>query len=102
MLTNDIDILRQEIDILFDSTPGDLLGDLDYGTDYQRFLYDLHMSPAQLEQAMMQDLMSLDLRGYTPQVQAYFLQGTQRDIAVIQVDLYKDGIPRYSKTLKIE
>lgn len=90
-ISDEVACIKQQIDILFDTAPGDLLGDLYYGTNYEQYLYNLQLSPDQLSEAMLQDLYKLDLLGYTPQVQVYLMQGTERDIALIQVDLIKGG-----------
>lgn len=99
-INDDVECLIQQIDILFDTTPGDLIGDLGYGTDYERFLYDLKISPATLEEQMLQDLYSLDLMGFDPTINVYLMQGSERDIAVIDVHLKRNS-EQYSKTYKI-
>lgn len=99
-VNDDISCLKQQIDILFDSSPGDLVGDLDYGTNYEYYLYELKLSADGLKQRMLDDLYSLDLLGFAPDVQVYLMQGTERDIAVIQVDLYR-GQEHQTKTYKI-
>lgn len=99
-INDDVACLIQQIDILFDSTPGDLIGDLGYGTDYERFLYELKISPQALEERMLEDLYSLDLLGFDPTVNIYLMQGTERDIVVIDVNLKRNS-ENYSKTYKI-
>lgn len=101
VIQDDVQCLIQQINILFDTSPGDLLGDANYGTDYRKYLYDLKLSADQLEEIMMQDILSLDLLGFTPEVHVYLMQGTEQDIALIQVDLYKEG-ERYTQSYKIE
>lgn len=99
-INSDVECLLQQVDILFDSTPGDLLGDVQYGTEYNKYLYNLKLSPDQLKDAIEQDLYSLDLLGFVPSVQVYLLQGSERDIALIQIDLYKQG-ESYTRTYTI-
>lgn len=96
IISSDIQLVKQQIDILFDTKYGDLMGDVDYGTDYMTNLYDLKLTPSKLSQKMEKDLENLDLMGFAPSVTAYFLDGTYRDIAVIEVTLTKDG---YSTTV---
>lgn len=100
LITDDIDCIIQQIDILFDTTQGDLLGDITYGTDYSYLLYDLKMSAEGLKDHMMSDLNQLDLLGFEPEVSVYLMQGTERDIALIQVDLRRYS-EKYTKTYKI-
>jgi len=86
----DDEYLKQQIDILFETRFGDLFGDAGYGTDYRRFLYELKASNDAMRIQMENDLYNLDLRGYVPSVDVYFLNGTKRDIAVIDVQLVKN------------
>lgn len=100
VINSDVECLIQQIDILFDTTPGDLIGDLNYGTDYRKFLYELNLPGERLREVMLRDLYSLDLLGFTPDVHVYLMQGTERDIALIQVDLRRSG-ESYTRTYKI-
>lgn len=99
-INDDVDCLMQQIDILFDSRYGDLLGDTGYGTNYEYYLYNLKMDQNSMADRMRNDLLSLDLLGFTPDVNVYLLNGTERDIAVIEVNLYRNG-QQYNKTYKI-
>lgn len=100
VISRDSDVLGQEIDILFDSTPGDLHGDIEYGTDYEYLLFELKLSTDQLEEKILKDITSLDLRGFTPEVSVAKMQGTERDIVLFSVTLSKN-YEKYSKTYKI-
>lgn len=101
IIEDDVALIWQQVDVLFDTYPGQLQGDLDYGTDYEHYLYELNVSPDDLRYQMMRDLSLMDLRGYNPEIKVSLLKGTQRDIAVIEVDLYKHG-KTYQKTYRIE
>lgn len=99
-INDDVTCLIQQIDILFDTTQGELLGDITYGTDYEYLLYDLKLNEDTIKEQMMNDLLSLDLLGYTPHVDLYFMKGTERDICIVQVDLYKHA-QKFTKIYKI-
>lgn len=99
-INDDVACLIQQIDILFDTTPGDLIGDIEYGTDYEQYLYDLKLGPDALREQMLQDIYSLDLLGFEPSVNVYLMQGSERDIAVIDVHLKRNS-EEYSKSYKI-
>lgn len=99
-IDDDIDILLQQIDILFDTTPGDLFGDNEYGTEYDKYLYRLQWPEQQVREQIASDLSSLDLRGFTFSVSTYMMQGTERDIMLVQIDLYKRD-RTYTKSYKI-
>lgn len=91
----------QQIEILFDTTPGDLLGDLDYGTRYENYLYELKLSEDQLKRAIENDLAEIDLCGYEPNVQVFLSQGTERDIALIEINLVSPSGNTIKKAYKI-
>lgn len=96
----DIDFVIQQIDLLFDTNIKDVLGDEEFGSQYDKYLYELNVSNSSLEAKVMSDLMSLDLLGFTPGVKVYFLEGTERDIAMIDITLSKD-YENYNRTYKI-
>lgn len=99
-LNNDIALIKQQIDILFDTNKGEVLGDDGFGTQYDKYLYNLKISNEGLKSEVLSDLNSLELFGYTPTVEVYLLQGTEQDIALINIRLSKDGTT-YEKTYKI-
>ena len=39
VITSDIDIVLQQVDILFDTNPREVLGDEEYGSSYDEYLY---------------------------------------------------------------
>ena len=43
ILDRNIDLLLQQIDMLFDTNPREVLGDLTYGTRYDKYLYNLNI-----------------------------------------------------------
>ena len=95
------ELIWQQVNILFDTTPGLLHGDLDYGTDYEHYLFELNASPDDLQYRMEHDINQLNLFGYEPEVKVSLLKGSQHDIALIEVDM-KRGNRISSKIYKIE
>ena len=89
-LKRDIDYVLQQIDMLFDTTPREVLGDTEYGTNYDVYLYNLNTSNEGLKSKILSDIYSLDLRGYKIDVEVSFLEGTQRDIALIDIKLNRN------------
>lgn len=67
-INNDARLVIQQIDILFGTRFGDLIGEYDYGTDYERFLYELKLDSDTMAEQMKSDLYSLDLLGFQPDV----------------------------------
>ena len=83
IINNDVQLLLQQIDLLFDTTPKEVLGWETWGTTYHDYLYKLNVSNEALKQIVLDDLGSLDLLGFSPVVEVYMLQGTEQDIALI-------------------
>jgi hypothetical protein len=97
----DVDLIMQQIDMLFDTTPREVLGHEDYGSDYDKFLYDLKLSATAIEQVVLSDLRSLQLFNFTPSVKVYILQGTENDIILVNITLTRQG-ESYNKSYKIQ
>lgn len=97
---NDRDLLLQQIDLLFDTKPKSVIGDKNYGTSYENYLYNLELSAEGIKNIVISDLNSLDLLGYYPEVEAYILQGTENDIILIDITLTGKG-ETYNRTYKI-
>lgn len=86
----DIELILQQIDILFDTNPKEIIGFPDYGSKYDNYLYNLRISNESLKNIVMNDLNSLELFGFTPHVEVYLLQGSEKDIALIEIVLTRD------------
>lgn len=99
--TNDVSLLLQQIDILFDTSPRDVLGSPDFGTTYDDYLYRLKLSGDNIKSQVMSDLNSLDLLGFTPSVDVQLLVGTERDIALVDIVLERED-EKYRKIYKIK
>lgn len=97
---NDIELLLQQIDILFDTKPKSVLGDWNYGTSYENYLYKLDLSAEDIKNIVLGDISSLDLLGYNPNVEVYILQGTENDIILVDITLTGKG-ESYNRTYKI-
>ena len=97
---NEIELILQQIDILFDTNRREVLGDEEFGTEYDRYLYNLNVSNEGLAERVRSDLKSLELFGYTPEVEVLFLQGSQQDIALINIILSKNN-NKFEKTYRI-
>lgn len=100
VLNTEIECVLQQIDMLFNTDIYDVLGDVTYGTNYDRYLYTLGMSNVSLESKIMNDLNSLDLGSFKPEVNVSIVEGTHRDIAFINITLYTDS-EEYTKTYMI-
>lgn len=98
VVTNDLAFVLQQIDLLFDTDVDDVLGDPGYGTNYDRYLHTLGVSNYALEQKIYKDILKLDLRGFSVSVDVHIVEGTQQDIAFIDITLssqYKEYVKSY-------
>lgn len=100
VIMSDVDIVLQQIDLLFDTNPREVLGDENYGSTYDEYLYQLKISADNLKSQVLSDLRSLDLREFIPSVEVLLLQGTEQDIALINIDLTRYN-ENYKKSYKI-
>lgn len=97
---SDRDLVLQQIDILFDTIPGEVLGQETFGTMYDKFLYNLQITNEGVRQQVLNDLNSINLMGYTPEVEVYLTEGTEHDIALINITL-KRNQETVNRTYKI-
>lgn len=96
----EVDLLIQQVDLLFDTTPTEVLGDENFGTKYDVYLYDTRISADTLKSVVERDLSSLNLMGWNYNVEVHLLQGTEQDIALINIE-FRKGIETVQKIYKI-
>lgn len=101
LVSNKLSYVLQQIDLLFDTDTNDVLGDSNFGSNYDDYLYTLGISNASLEQKVINDLYKLDLQGFIPSVSVSIVEGTQRDIAFIDITL-TGTYEEYNKTYMIK
>lgn len=87
---DEVSLILQQIDLLFDTRPRELLGEIDYGSRYDEYLYKLKISNSALQYQVESDLSSLELFEFIPKVEVHLLQGTEQDIALIDIVLTRD------------
>ena len=101
VLNTNIELLIQQVDMLFGTEINDVLGDETYGTNYDKYLYTTGISNAALENKVLSDLNNLNLLGFKPYVEVTLLEGTVRDIALIDITLVGE-YETYNKIYRIE
>ena len=101
VINNNLLYVLQQIDLLFDTDINDVIGNPDFGTNYDKYLYTLGVSNLSLETKIMNDLLKIDLCGFVPSVSVKIVEGTQRDIAFIDITLTGD-YEEYNKTYIIK
>ena len=87
ILGNNLELILQQIDMLFGTDKYDVLGDINYGTNYDKYLYTTGVSNVALENKILYDINSLELFGFTPSVKVTLLEGSIRDIALIDITI---------------
>lgn len=101
IISNDLLCLLQQVDILFNTDVCDVLGDENFGTSYDKYLYTLGMSNSALEAKILDDLYKLELFNFVPSVSVTIVEGSHRDIAFVDITFsgeYED----YNKTYIIK
>jgi hypothetical protein len=101
IIRHDLPYVLQQIDLLFNTDIYDVLGDMNYGSNYDKYLYTLGMTNAALETKIQNDINRLDLRGFRVGVKVTIVEGTERDIAFIDITISGD-YEEYSKTYMIK
>lgn len=101
IIKNDLAYVLQQIDLLFNTDLNDVLGDTSYGSNYDKYLYTLGMSNVNLENKILSDIKKLDLVGFVPDVKVTIMEGTERDIAIIDITLSGD-YEEYNKSYIIK
>jgi hypothetical protein len=101
VISNDLICLLQQVDLLFNTDINDVLGDINFGSNYDKYLYTLGMSNEALQEKILSDIKKLELFGYTPAVKVSIVEGTQRDIAFIDITFTGD-YDDYNKTYVIK
>ena len=103
ILNTEVDYVVQQTDLLFNTDTESVIGDLTYGTNYDRYIYGVGVSNTALESKILGDLRRLDLGQYDPSVSVSFIEGTIRDIALIDITLTDEtGYEVFNKTFMIK
>lgn len=100
IVSDDVSLILQQVDLLFDTKPKEVLNANDFGTQYEKYLYRLNISNESLKHIILSDIKSLELFGFEPDVNVHLLQGTEQDIALVEINLTRDD-ENYQKIYKI-
>lgn len=99
---SDLENVMQQIEMLFDTSPFEVIGEPEYGSDFEKFLWDLNASNYDIEQYIDSRIRSeVDLLGFNVQTEVAIMNGTENDIILAGITIYRDG-NSYSKTYKID
>jgi hypothetical protein len=96
----DIECILQQIDLLFNTNKREVLGDIEFGNSYDKYLHELNVPNDVIKHKIEQDIRNLELFGFDVDVEVYFIEGTVRDIFMSKIILHKDEY-YYEKIYKI-
>lgn len=97
----DLDNVIQQIEMLFDTAPFEVIGEPMYGSDFEKFLWNLNASNYDIENYIRTRIQSeVDLSGFSVDVTVNLLEGTENDIILADITISRDGYD-YTKTYKI-
>lgn len=86
------DLVLQQIDMLFDTRKGEVLGSYSYGTDFEKFLWNLQVSNEKISSYVKSVISSsIDTLGFNIDVDTTILYGTSDDIILIRINIRKPG-----------
>ena len=102
LFEQDIDLVVQQIDILLDTKPRDVLGEPNYGCDYYRFLYETNIGANGIAGYIENHIRnSVDLLSFNLQVKCSLHKGTENDIILVYIKLIAPEGYFYQKTYNI-
>ena len=111
IIVDKFDFLLQEIDILFDTSKGEVLGEDTFGTAFENFLWDLDINNAQISEYVKNNIINQTVSGkdFDIDVDTKILYGTVDDIIIISITIRdpetnqeKNIIYKYNKKVLIE
>lgn len=101
-LTEELDLIIQQIEMLFSTTPMDVLGSPGYGSAYEKFIYDLSYPTYEIQKYCENQLeQNVDFFGNSHNVKVSVLHGEVNDIILLEVNIYVRG-HQYQKIYKVE
>lgn len=93
--------IMQQIDILFNTSPYEVIGEASFGTDFEKYIHELKVPNRDIEVAMTSAIRNnVYLFGYNLDVHVYIAQGTVNDIIFADIVIYDDNT-EYSKQYRI-
>lgn len=101
-LNQNADLIMQQIDILFDTTPKEVLGSPEFGSDYEQFIWDMTASENTIKNYIETSITNnIDLLGFRLEVMVEIYYGTRNDIILVAIVL-QDNDNIYKKIYTIE
>lgn len=102
ILQNKVDLVLEQLDMLLSTHKCTVLGDPDYGQDFEKFLYELNQSNATIQEYIQRTITNnVDLMGMQLEVAVEIMEGTIRDIILVNIVIINNGV-MYNRVFKIE
>jgi hypothetical protein len=102
VLDHDIDLVIQQIDMLLDTKPRDVIGEPGYGCDYNRFLYETNIGASGIAAYIESHIRNtIDLLSFDLQVQCTIHAGTENDIILVYINIITPDGYYYRKVYNI-
>lgn len=101
VLDQDVDLIIQQIEMLFDTRCGDVLGAYDFGTRFDTYLFNPNIGNRMVESEVKRYIEeNVELFDWEVAVNVEFLAGTQHDIMLMRVTFSKET-ESYTKIYKV-
>lgn len=101
-IENTAEFVLQQIDILLDTDKGEVLGEPRFGSDYDKFLYELNISNTYIENYIYNNITeNVDLMGWELSVHVDLMVGAKTDIILVEISVSKNN-DVFSKVYKID
>lgn len=100
-LNDEVDLILQQIDLLFDTHENEVLGE-NTGSNFEDFLWDLTVSAEDISRYTEDLIMTnVNLMGWNIDVHTDLMLGTQNDIILITIKIY-NNVASFEKTYTVE
>ena len=101
VLSDERELLLQQIDLLFDTSENEVLGE-DFGSNFYKFLWDLTASPSDITEYTKSIISAnINLLGWDLDVETNILEGTKNDIILVTIKITKYDT-QIEKTYKVD
>lgn len=89
IITDRIEFLLQEISILFDTNKGEVLGNEEFGTDFEQFIWDLSASNQDISSYVVNSIYDYTTTGRNFNITAdtSISYGTESDIIIVKISI---------------
>ena len=101
-LDSELDLIIQQIEMLLETTPTDVIGEPQYGSAFERYIYDLSYSTGEIKryaETLLQN--NVEFFGNEFTVNVSILHGEANDIILLEINIFVNG-HQYQKIYKIE